>query len=298
MPPLARRLGIVVALAVGALACHASRRAPPPPPDEPITGEVVSFNSGALTLHGVLHRPPGPGPFPAVIYNHGSIGGRWPLIAANALGPVFTARGWVFFLPCRRGQCLSADAGPYIVDEIAAARRRGGPAAGAATMQRLLETDHLDDQMAALAWLRATAFVAPDRIAVAGNSFGGIETVLGAERGGYCAAVDSAGAAQTWAEAPGLRDLMLRAVRNARAPIFFFQAENDYDLTPSRVLSAAMKDAGKPYEIEIFPPFGQGTREGHAFGYFGGAVWGPHVFRFLDAHCAASAAARPTPAAP
>jgi hypothetical protein len=31
----------------------------------------------------------------------------------------------------------------------------------------------------------------------------------------------------------------------------FFQAANDYDLSPSRTLSAAMKDAGKPYENKI-----------------------------------------------
>ena len=103
--------------------------------------------------------------------------------------------------------------------------------AGAATMVRLLETDHLNDQLAALAWLRTQSFVNRDRIAVAGNSFGGIEVVLGAERRSYCAAVDSAGAAQSWEDAPEVQALMTRAVRNSRAPIFFFQAENDY---PSR----------------------------------------------------------------
>jgi len=40
-------------------------------------------------------------------------------------------------------------------------------------MVRLLETDHLDDQLAALAWLHAHTYAAKDRIAVAGNSFGG-----------------------------------------------------------------------------------------------------------------------------
>src|SRR5437762_4373392 len=43
------------------------------------------------------------------------------------------------------------------------------------------------------------------RIAVAGNSFGGVETVLGVERGGYCAGIDSAGGAQSWAQGPELR---------------------------------------------------------------------------------------------
>ena len=174
--------------------------------------------------------------------------------AFDALGPVFANHGWVFFGPYRRGQGLSESAGPYIGDQIAAAEKKGGIPAGAAAMVRLLETDHLSDQLAALAWLRKQGFVQPDGIAVAGNSFGGIETVLGAEPGDYCAAINSAGDAQSWKEAPGLQSLMTRAVRNAKVPIFFFQAANDYDLSPSKTLSAAMKASGKTYEIKIYPP--------------------------------------------
>src|SRR5580765_1796647 len=87
-------------------------------------GEVVTFPGAQRTLHGVVHRPPGTGPFPAVLYNHGSAPGMEPVEAANALGPVFAAHGWLFFMPFRRGQALSADAGPYIMDEIHAARAR------------------------------------------------------------------------------------------------------------------------------------------------------------------------------
>ncbi len=152
-------------------------------------------------------------------------------------------------------------------------------------MVRLLETDHLNDQLAALAWLRTQSFVKPDQIAVAGNSFGGIEAVLGAERAPYCAAIDASGAAESWAQAPGVQALMTRAVRNSQAPIFFFQAENDYDLSPSRSLSAAMKDAGKEFEIKIYPPFGKSGEDGHTFAYLGTSVWNGDVFRFLDQHC-------------
>jgi carboxymethylenebutenolidase len=198
---------------------------------------------------------------------------------------VFANHGWVFFGPYRRGQGRSASAGPYIGDEIAAATKKGGTTSGAATMVRLLETDHLNDQLSAFAWLRSQSFVKPDRMAVASNSFGGIEIVLGAARGSYCAAIDSAGAAQSWAEAPAVQALMTGAVRASRAPIFFLQAENDYDLSPSRTLAAAMKNAGKEFETKIYPPFGKSTQDGHNFGYFGSSVWGVDVFRFLDQHC-------------
>lgn len=246
---------------------------------------VVSFPSGSLTLQGVVYKPEGTGPFPAVLYNHGSAAGMLSKEAFDTLGPVFVRHGWAFFGPYRRGQGLSAQAGPYIGDQIDAAEKRGGIAEGAAAMVRLLETDHLDDQLAALAWLRKQPYVVPGRIAIAGNSFGGIETVLAVERESVCAAIDSAGGAQTWAQAPALQSRMLHAVRNAKSPIFFFQAQNDWNLAPTKALSDAMKGAGKPFEAKIYPPFGKSRQDGHTFGYFGAVVWERDVFRFLDSHC-------------
>ena len=247
--------------------------------------DIVSFQSGNLTLYGVLYKPEGAGPFPAVLYNHGSAAGMLNNEAFEALGPVFAKRGWVFFAPYRRGQGLSASAGPYIGDEIEAARKNGGMRAAAATMVRLLETDQLNDQLAALAWLQKREFVQARRIAVAGNSFGGVEAVLGAERGSYCAAIDASGGAESWALAPELQVSMTRAVRNAHVPIFFFQPENDYDLAPSRVLSAAMKSSGKTFEMKIYPAFGKSNQEGHSFSYLGSSVWADDVFRFLEQNC-------------
>ncbi len=207
--------------------------------------------------------------------------------AFDALGPVFAGRGWVFFGPYRRGQGLSESAGPYIGDQIAEARKTGGMPAAVATMVRLLETDHLNDQLAALAWLQRQPFVRSERIAVGGNSFGGVEAVLGAERGIYCAAIDSAGGAQSWAQAPQLQEVMRRAVSNSVVPIFFFQAANDYDLSPSKTLSAVMKSAGKPYELKIYPAYGKSEDDGHTLGYFGAPVWIDDVMQFLERHCAA-----------
>ena len=247
--------------------------------------EVVTFPSGEITLHGTLYRPAGKGPFPAIIYNHGSAPGLVSRSAFEALGPVFASHGWVFFGPYRRGQGLSSSAGPYIGDQIDAAEKEGGTAVAVATLIRLLQTDHLQDQLAALAWLRNQPFVRPDHVAVAGTSFGGIEVVFGAERGNYCAAIDAAGAAQSWAQAPELQTVMKETVRRTNVPMFFFQAANDFDLSPSRVLSAEMKDAHKPFQIKIYPAYGKSVMDGHAFGYFGAAVWAKDVFRFLNLHC-------------
>jgi carboxymethylenebutenolidase len=281
-----RRFVIALLPTLALIGCrHASTRSTADDSPRKLSGEVVSFASGPLVLHGLVYRPAGAGPFPAILYNHGSAPGLLSADAAEALGPSFAARGWAFFMPFRRGQGLSLSAGPYIMDEINAARASGGAHAGAAALVRLLETDHLDDQMAALAWLRAQGFVDAARIAVGGNSFGGIETVLGVEREAYCAGVDSAGAAQTWSTTPELQERLKRAVRGARAPVFFFQARNDYDLSPTEVLSSTMKDAGKPFVAKIYPPFGNSTGQGHTLGYFGFAVWADDVMAFLGEHC-------------
>jgi dipeptidyl aminopeptidase/acylaminoacyl peptidase len=300
-----------------------------------IPSEVVTFQSGDVTLHGVLYKPEGTGPFPAVLYNHGSAAGMLSNEAFEAIAPVYLGHGYVFFAPYRRGQGLSASAGPFIGAEIVAARREGwkrallifvaafivlavfllftthrtwvwvrafgiailavvtvgavylsGIRAAAAQMVKLLETDHLNDQLAAYDWLRKQDFIQPDRIAVAGNSFGGVEALLGAERVKYCAAIDAAGGSETWADASDLQARMIAAVRNSQAPIFFFQAENDYDLTPSRILFAAVNDAGKIAELRIYPPFRKSAAEGHSFAWLGASKWAEDVLAFLDDYCA------------
>jgi carboxymethylenebutenolidase len=247
--------------------------------------ETVSLNSGDKVLHGLLYKPAGTGPFRTVLYNHGSAPGLLNNQAFDLIGPMFTARGWAFFAPYRRGQGLSSDAGQYIQDEIQAAQVRGGEALAAQTMVRLLSTEQLQDQMAALAWLKKQPFIRPTEIATMGNSFGGIEAVLGAEQGDYCAAVDASGGAESWDKAPSLREVMQQAVQHARAPILFFQAENDYNLAPSRTLYGAMKAANKPAQIRIYPPYGHSPQEGHSFAYRGASIWMDDVVRFLEKNC-------------
>ena len=82
------------------------------------------------------------------------------------------------FAPMRRGHGDSE--GPYIMDHHASA----------SLTVRLMEGEHLNDQLAGQAYVKALPYVDPHRLVVAGCSFGGIQTLLAAERGaGYRAAV-------------------------------------------------------------------------------------------------------------
>jgi len=80
-----------------------------------------------------------------------------------------------------------------------------------------------------------------------------------------------------------LRDRMVRAIRKATIPVLFIQAENDYDLGPSRTLASELERLGKPHKLLIFPPYGNTHAEGHGvFCSQGMNVWGPAVSSFLD----------------
>ena len=276
------KVRLSLCFAVALLGCQAGKSLAVDVPSETVT---YTEAGSPIVLKGLIYKPPGDGPFPAVLYNHGSAPGMTNTQAFDLLGPVFAAHGWILFAPYRRGQGLSAEAGPYILDEIAAARKRGGQQAASETLPRLLTTDHLSDQTAAFDWLVQQPFVQRSRIATMGNSFGGIEALLGARRLGYCAAVDASGGAESWAQSPELRDAMTKAVRQIPIPVLFFQAKNDYDVAPSVTLHKEMVEAGKAAEINLYPAYGSSDRDGHSFAYRGISVWQADAFRFLDTYC-------------
>lgn len=245
-----------------------------------IVTDTVTFQSGALSLRGVVVRPAGNGPRTTILFNHGS--GKDYTKEVAAVGPAYAKLGYVFFAPSRRGQWLSSSTGQYIIDSLDAIEKLRGKDARDPLLVDLMKGPQLADVRAALEWLKKQPYVNANRVVVAGNSFGGIVTIFAsANLTGLFAGLDFAGAAQTWGGAPQLQAAMTDAVTHARVPMFFGQAENDYDLAPSRALSAAMTRAGKANAMKIFPAFGATTPEGHSFGYFGGTIWGPDVVAFL-----------------
>jgi carboxymethylenebutenolidase len=247
--------------------------------------EIIDFPNGSLKLYGVLYKPMGDGPFPAVLYNHGSAPGMFNAEVAEILGPLYVSHGWVFFMPYRRGQGLSQSAGPYIMDVVDAVEKKEGPRAAAAKLVHLLSTEQLDDEMAGLEVLKKSKFVKQAQIAIAGNSFGGIETVFGAEKFSFCAAIEASGAAQSWAPMPELQAALKESIVKSKGPMFFFQAENDYDLTPTKTLTLLLKNAGKPTDFKFYPPFGKTAADGHSFTYMGSKIWEKDVFAFLQKYC-------------
>jgi dipeptidyl aminopeptidase/acylaminoacyl peptidase len=235
-----------------------------------MTPEVVAFPSGSLTLHGFLYRPSGAGPFPAIVFNHGSEKLPGPM---GGQAQFYVPHGFVLFVPHRRGQGRSADAGTYIGSI---------PPSSPAHVEEIVKQS--DDVIAAVTYVASLAYVDPKRVAVVGCSYGGVESLLAAERGsGITSAIDFAGGAMMWASSPALQQRMKTAARAARVPVFFIQAQNDFDTAPSIALSDEMKKSGKPTRVHIFPPNGTSAMDGHHFCAGGpNPPWGAEVLQFLS----------------
>ncbi len=246
--------------------------------------DTVVVQSGALKLRALLWRPKGQGPFPAILFNHGS-GNTLERQSAQsaALGPVFARHGYLFLFVFRRGSGLSADQGTSAADLMDREFAANGQEARNKLQLQLLETDQLSDALAGLAFLRAVPEVDTRRVAVAGHSFGGSLTLLAAERDTTLrAAVVFGAAAPSWERSPQLRARLLAAVGRTTAPVFFIYAANDYSVAPAEALSAEMARLGKLHRVKIYPPVGQTADEGHDFVYRDVATWESDVFAFLD----------------
>ena len=244
--------------------------------------EQVTFQNGSLKLGGFIAKPVGKGPFPAVVWNHGS--GSNPNPRISRLASFWVSNGFVFFEPHRRGYGLSASAGPDIQEVVDQIAKRAGSAAGDLVKTELLATEQLDDQIAGIAWLKGVPEVDGGRIATMGSSFGGAQALLAAERGGVRVAISFAGGAMNWLHNAPMRARLLSAARNAKIPVMFIQAENDFDLGPSRELFAEMTRMGKPAVIRIYPAQGRNVLDGHTFAGRSPDVWQRDVFSFLNAH--------------
>src|SRR5690349_1104404 len=117
-------LTLMPLLATSFLAAMASQNATPAPVKArlALTPELREFRktairvqspSSGLTLHGWIYKPTGAGPFPAVIWDHGS---EPQPTAHTELGKFYTSHGYVLFLPIRHGPAPSP--GEYSQDVI------------------------------------------------------------------------------------------------------------------------------------------------------------------------------------
>jgi len=260
--------------------------------EDHIVPQTVEFPSGALHIKAYLWKPSGPGPFPAVLFNHGSGGDEADLTAgmqitesAKILAPFFMKHGYAFLYPFRRGHGPSADQAPFMQDVLRREEKEKGRDARQHLQFKLLTTDQLEDVMAALAFLKTVPGIDIHRIAVAGNSFGGQITLLVAARDSTIRAVVTfAAAAGSWERSAELRDCLFAAARKTNVAIMLIHAENDYSTVAGQSLAAELERLRKPHSLKIYPNVGLTPDDGHNMLYENIPAWEDDVFTFLDQH--------------
>jgi carboxymethylenebutenolidase len=251
--------------------------------------ESVIICSGSATLHAMIWRPQGRGPFPAILLNHGSGRTSEELQRlgpfehnADTLGPIFARHGYVLLYLYRRGVGPSTDQGANAVDQMNREFAAHGENARNALQLELLGGREMTDARAALAFLRARPYVDADDVALVGHSFGGSLTLLMAEsEPSLRAVVVFSAAGLSFDRSSELRTRLLAAIDHVAAPVFFIHAENDYSLSSGKQLDARRELNRKPHRLMIYPPIGNTADEGHDFLHLGVNIWEPDVFSFL-----------------
>jgi dienelactone hydrolase len=245
--------------------------------------ETVSYPCGRLKIEAYVYKPEGAGPFPAVIYNHGSRAGRerveMPFVYVGAM---LGAGGYVVVVPERRGYGRSE--GKAFSEEI-------GDDRGSRYVNRLQE--EADDVIAAAELAKAQPYVDGTRISVMGWSFGGIVSVFAASRGpAFGAVVDQAGGALSWDGSPALQRALKEAAGRIRVPLLGMVAQNDRTTQSVKVVVEEAKKHGGNAKLIVYPAFTprenpNGIASGHMiFGVEGWRIWEADVKEFLGRYMA------------
>ena len=270
----------VLSLALALIAIRPAQTPPATPQGSP-PYSVIFYKSGALRIEAYLYKPAGSGPFPLIVYNHGSREGQerveQPVLF---IGRLLTLAGYAVLVPERRGYGKSD--GMTLREEV-------GADTGAKFLNRLhAETN---DVMAALDYVKSEPSIDTSRTGIMGWSLGGIISVFAAKKSGtFFAVVDQAGGALTWKRSPALQSALHDGGRDVQAPILCMDAENDATTDAVKNVCDAARSHGTAAELKIYPPFmptqnPQNVAPGHLiFTGQGISIWGSDVVAFFDSH--------------
>ncbi len=251
--------------------------------DAPVPS-VVSFTSEGIILRAYIYKPAGQGPFPAFIWNPASSKRMFDPgddAQFTSLAKQVVSRGYVLFVPDRHSSSQSRGVvnGGELADQL-----RNEEKDPTAINRRAVEfyESHNKDVLAAVEFLKAQSFVDENRVVMAGSASGGVQTLLAAEKdtGVRAFVVFSPGAA-SWKENPLLQAMLRRSVRNAKAPVFVIQAQNDFTLEPSELLGKELERKGGLGRAKVYPPFGATRAQGNMFALSGCNTWSSDVFDFV-----------------
>jgi dienelactone hydrolase len=283
-----RGISLLVALvamlcwAIGNLAYAQESLADLPLVDQDIR---IPVSNGNYSIAAKILRPDGPGPYGAIVLNHGAAVSaeerrtESPELLLQTAAR-FARRGYVVVMPLRRG--FGATGGEFAEDAGSCRNpdyRRGESAAS-------------EDVMAAYEYTRTLPYVDGSRMILAGQSAGGVVSIYTAARapqGLVAVLAFAAGRGGNPARNPGvpcavepLARVFDELGKSVKVPVLFHYAENDHFFNPqtSRLWYERFTAGGARAEYVLQPAFG---KDGHyIFSDDSGArYWLPAVERFL-----------------
>ena len=235
----------------------------------------VTENGSPLQFETTIYKPPGEGPFPLLLMNHGKERGKPSAQKRDrflAMGREFVRRGYAVAVPMRKG--FSKSGGIY--SDFGCNMHDNG----------IMQADDIE---AALRALTKMSWVDQDRVIVAGQSYGGLATMAFGTRlfPGVRGLLNFAGGLRIdgdycdWKAA--LVTAFTRYGSRTSLPSLWFYGENDSYFDPSLAqrLQNAYQSAGGSSQLIAYGRF-KLDAHGLISSRDGIPVWWPETERFLQ----------------
>jgi len=234
------------------------------------------FGPKEIKLEATLHKPSGPGPFPVIVFNHGSSGGPIPANyteTAKAFGAFLNAKGISLLIPMRRGRGKSEGSN----------KEEPSPCTVEAAKQGIRYASVALD--AVFDYVRRQPWASTGNIVLAGHSRGGIlSTIYAAEHPTLAKGViNFAGGWKN--DNCGATDINLvlfeEAARKSKVPNLFIYGRGDgfYSDASAERYEAAFKANGGDVQFKLYA---LDRINGHAIFHKAQPVWEKDVDAFIS----------------
>ena len=264
-------------LAVAGLACGllSSAHALDGGANEQVVMLPVVSNGMSLKFETTIYKPPGNGPFPLLLMNHGKDRGAPNMQKRDrflALSREFVKRGYAVAIPMRRG--FSASGGTY--SDYGCNMRDNGQ-------------QQADDVQAALSALVKESWVDREHVVVAGQSYGGLASLAFGTRHfpGVRGLLNFAGGLRIDGGNCNWRESLVNAAADYGArttlPSLWFYGANDSYFSPDLAarMAQSYQSAGGQAQLVAYGNF-KADAHGLAGSRDGVPVWWPETERFLQ----------------
>jgi dienelactone hydrolase len=266
--------GLLAGLFVLTNTCFGKAALVPARLDEQVVMIPSGFGAAGVQLETTIFRPPGPGPFPLVVMNHGKALGNPHSQTRDrfiVLSREFVKRGYAVVIPMRKG--FSKSTGEY-VEHVCNMAANG--------------QEQANDLQNTLEYVVRQSWADKDRILIAGQSYGGLATMAFGTRHfpGVKGLINFAGGLRIHGGSCEWQSNLVAAFAEFGArtnvPSLWFYGENDSHFDPA--LAGKMHDAyvrsGIQAKLVAFGPFKKDAH-GMSSSSEGVRIWWPETEKFL-----------------